>query len=179
MKYADVAIIGGGPAGMAAALAAREAGAGKVGLRAVACASESLDQLHEIRFASRHRIGIALFVERGLPLINHTQNGIVEDHGDDRQIVGNRRTCLIQIHVERPVSGQMHDTLIRIPKLRADCCAIAEAHGAQSAAGQEVARFRLLHILCRPHLMLSDICHKDRLLVRIVCTHACDDLLWI
>ena len=30
MKYADVAIIGGGPAGMAAALAAREAGAGKV-----------------------------------------------------------------------------------------------------------------------------------------------------
>ena len=30
MKYADVAIIGGGPAGIAAALAAREAGAGKV-----------------------------------------------------------------------------------------------------------------------------------------------------
>ena len=30
MIYADVAVIGGGPAGMSAAVAAKEAGAGKV-----------------------------------------------------------------------------------------------------------------------------------------------------
>ena len=63
--------------------------------------------------------------------------------------------------MEAAVARDMNHALVRLAYLCADGCAVAEAHGAQTAGGQERARLGAAGKLCSPHLVLADVgCHN-------------------
>ena len=67
--------------------------------------------------------------------------------------------------MEGSVSGEVDDPLVRISKLCADGSTVAEAHGAQTAAGDEPLGLLVLHILGCPDLMLTYIGHVNGILI--------------
>ena len=103
-------------------------------------------------------VGVALLVEGRLPLAHHAEHLIVENYRDDGQVVADGSAGLVQVHVERAVARQHDDAGISAQRhLCADGRAVAEAHCAQTAAGQEAAGFRVVQILRCPHLVLADV----------------------
>ena len=101
--------------------------------------------------------------EQCLPLPHHAEHPVV--HDDDRNI------CLLtdgscqlgQVHAEAAVAGDEHRALSG-RDLRADRGTEPEAHGTESAACQERARIPKRIPLRRPHLVLPDVGHDDRVL---------------
>ena len=66
--------------------------------------------------------------------------------------------------MEGAIAGQHDNAGVAAQRhLRADGRAVAEAHRAQTAAGQETAGFRVVQILCCPHLVLAYIGDIDGL----------------
>ncbi len=76
--------------------------------------------------------------------------------------VDGRGHQLLRHHLERAVAGQADHALVGIGELRADGGGQAEAHRAQSAGSDPLARAVALEILRGPHLMLSHIGRHDR-----------------
>ena len=71
--------------------------------------------------------------------------------------------------MERAVARQHDDAGIPAQRhLCADGRAVAEAHCAQTAAGQEAAGFRVVQILRRPHLVLADVRCNGGILVEVL-----------
>ena len=59
--------------------------------------------------------------------------------------------------MEGTVACEVDDACFRMRCLRADGCAVAESHGSQSAAGDELPCVFVAQVLCRPHLVLSNV----------------------
>ena len=78
--------------------------------------------------------------------------------------------------MERAVARNVDNLFIRAADLCADGCAVAVAHGAKPARGQELARMAAAAILRRPHLMLSDVGDNDGVIARDVCNRT-DNLM--
>ncbi len=103
-----------------------------------------------------------LLKKQRLPLPHHAQHMIVDDDLYDRDVVAACRRQFVHIHAETSVTGNVHTDFVRHADLCADAGAKPVAHRAESAGREEGARFRILIILCCPHLVLSDIGGDDR-----------------
>ena len=100
--------------------------------------SIGLSQLDEIRSPVQGGFGKPLAVNQVLPLADHAQSAVVEDHGDDGQAVVLHGAQLMAVHAEAAVTGNVDHPLVRVAHLGADGGAQAEAHGAEAAGGQEL-----------------------------------------
>ena len=97
-------------------------------------------------------LGEALTVEGGLPLAHHAKHLIVEDDGDDGQLVADSSAGFVEVHVEGAVAGEHDHPLAAAQRhLCADGCAVAEAHGAEAPL---VMKPRLLvwRMYCAAHI---------------------------
>ncbi len=92
-----------------------------------------------------------------MPLTHHAEHAVVKNDGNNRQIVADRRAGFVEIHMERAVARDMYHALFGESKLRTDCRTVAVPHRTESAACQEIARARMVNILRRPHLVLTDV----------------------
>ena len=119
--------------------------------------AEALNHFDKIGLAFGVGLGIAFAVEAGLPLAHHAEHAVIENYGDNREVVADRRAGFVHIHMERTVAGDMDHALVGAGHLRTDCGAVAVTHCAKSPACQEVMRGCVLQILRRPHLMLTDV----------------------
>ena len=90
---------------------------------------------------------------------------IVDDYLNDGNVVSARCGKFVHIHSEASVTRDIDTNLIRLADLRTDTCTKAVSHGSETAGGKEGARLCIPIILCRPHLMLSDICRNQCLTV--------------
>ena len=88
---------------------------------------------------------------------------VVKYNLDNRNVVAGCRRNLVHVHTETAVSGNIDNRLILTAHLRTNRCTQTVAHGAQTAGGQKLSRTFVFIILCRPHLMLSDIGTDDRI----------------
>ncbi len=124
----------------------------------VALQAKALGHLDEVGLAVGVGLGKALAVECGLPLADHAQYLIVEDDGDDGQLVADCGTGLIEVHMEGAVAGEHDHPLVPAQcHLCADGGTVAKAHGAQAAAGDEAPALGVADVLCRPHLVLAHV----------------------
>ena len=97
-----------------------------------------------------------------MPLADHAEIAVIEDHGDDREAVIRLGGQLVAVHAEAP--GDVDDRFLRVALLGADGGAKAEAHGAEAAGGQELAGIVKVKVLDSPHLVLADVCRHDGVL---------------
>ena len=72
---------------------------------------------------------------------------------------------LLNIHHQAAVTGETNNLTLRIRQRRADGRRQAEAHGAETAGSQPLARTVERIGLRRPHLMLTHIGGDDRLII--------------
>ena len=122
-------------------------------------------------------LAVALAVEGGLPLTDHAQHRVVEDDRDDGQLIADSGAGFVEVHVEGAVAGEHHHPLVAAQRhLCADGCTVAEAHGSQTAAGNESAALGVADILRRPHLVLTHIGNIYGLGAALV-AHLADDLM--
>ena len=73
---------------------------------------------------------------------------------------------LDQVHTEASVSADINADFIRAACFRADACSDTVTHCAKTAGGQKRAGLRIMIILRRPHLMLSDVGCDNRIAFR-------------
>ena len=60
--------------------------------------TEGIRELHEVRAAVfQRRLGIPVVIDQALPLPDHAQILVVEDHGDDRQPINLRGSSVCRI----------------------------------------------------------------------------------
>ena len=148
---------------------------GEVGA-AVALQPKALGQLDEIRLAVGVGLG-ALAVEGGLPLAHHAQHLIVEDDRDDGQLIADGGAGFVQVHVEGTVAREHDHPLVAAQcHLGTDGGAVAEAHGAEAAAGDEAAALGVADVLGGPHLVLAHVGDVDGLRAALI-AHLADDLM--
>ena len=106
-----------------------------------------------------------LVVEHALPLRDHAEHAIVHDDDLHGNAVRRRRRHLLTVHHDAAVAREEDDLLSRSRDLRADGGGQTVAHRAETARRQEAARLLRIVVLCRPHLMLSDVGHDDRIVI--------------
>ena len=102
-----------------------------------------------------------LVEEHVLPLADHAEVAVVDDHDHDRQVLEHGRRELLAGHLEAAVAVDADDRRLRPRSLRADSGGHAVAHRAQSARGDERARAIAEQVLHRPHLVLADAGRPD------------------
>ena len=123
--------------------------------------AEGLRQFNVVRRAIfEHRVGIALSIEEGLPLADHAEDLVVHDDDGQGQFVENGGHDLVEVHTEGAVARDEDGGLFRT-HTGAFCRTHAEAHGTESAAGDELAGLAEGQVLCRPHLVLADVGGND------------------
>ena len=98
-------------------------------------------------------------------MVNHSQNSVVHNNCDDRQVLTDRSTSLIEIHMKRAVTCDMNDSVLGTSHLCANGRTVAESHGAQASAGNELLGFVMFEILGCPHLVLSNISNINRIFI--------------
>ena len=104
-----------------------------------------------------------MVVEQALPLADHAEDLVADDDDLDIDVVvGNRREFLA-VHHDAAVAREEDDRGIRTADLGTHRGRQAVAHCALAARRQEVTRLVDLEELCRPHLVLADIRHADRI----------------
>ena len=91
---------------------------------------------------------------------------VIHNQFDQRKSFAGHRRELIHIHAETAVSRDIHDHALRHGALCADGRTEAEAHGSEAAACQKGSRIPVTVVLCRPHLVLTDLGHDDRIVRR-------------
>ena len=118
-----------------------------------------------VRLGELHVVGRALveadlreplLEEHVLPLPDHAEVAVVDDHDDDRQVLGDRGRELLRGHLEAAVAVDADDGRVRARGLRADGGRNPVAHRAEAARGDEAARAVAEQVLHRPHLVLAD-----------------------
>ena len=120
-----------------------------------------LRQLDEVGAAVQIGLGEPLLVDQVLPLAHHTQGAVVEDDGDDGDVVVLGGAELVAVHAEAAVAGAVHHHLARIAHGGPHGGPQAEAHGAEAAGGDELAGAGEVVVLGAPHLMLAHIGGHD------------------
>ena len=91
---------------------------------------------------------------------------VIYNELNEREFFSRDRRELIHIHAEATVARDIHDHAVRLRSLRADGRTEAEAHGAETAAREIGSRAVVRIVLRRPHLVLADLGHNDRIVRR-------------
>ncbi len=92
-----------------------------------------LGELHPVRSSVERRLGVVLVIDQRLPLMDHAEDGVVEDDRDDRQVVVLDSCKLDAVHAERAITRDMHDALVGVADLGTDGSAETESHGTEAA----------------------------------------------
>ena len=107
----------------------------------------------------------ALLIEQALLLVHQPQRFVVQQDNFDIQLIFGGGGHLLNIHHQAAVAGEADNLALRIRQRRADGRRQAEAHGAEAAGSQPLARtVERVGLRC-PHLMLTHIGGDDRLIV--------------
>ena len=78
-----------------------------------------------------------------------------------------RCSCqFIHIHTEASVTCYIYNCFFRSAHLCANCSAKTVAHGSKAAGSKKSSWLFVFIILCRPHLVLSNLCGDDGITVR-------------
>src|SRR5699024_5365945 len=97
-----------------------------------------------------------------LPLPHHAKRLIIHDYNLNRQLSFFNDRQFLCCHLEATVTDERYYQFIRCAKLRANCSREAESHCSESARGNPLVWIGKRIILCRPHLVLSDVCCDNR-----------------
>ena len=103
-------------------------------------------------------------IKEALPLADHAEDEIVDDDDLHVDVVVGERRHLLAVHHDAAVAGDEDDGLVWTADLRAERRGQAEAHRAEAARRDELARTTFRVELRRPHLMLTDIRRDDRII---------------
>ena len=125
---------------------------GAVGLRERGVVGHGVRQMH---------VRAALLEEHALPLIDHAEVAVVDDHRHDRQVLEHGGGQLLARHLEAAVAVHADHGCVRSRRLRADRGRDAVAHRPEPARGDERARPVAEQVLHRPHLVLADAGRPD------------------
>ena len=101
-------------------------------------------------------------MEELLPLSDHAEISVVDDRDLDVELLLDHRRELARRHLKAPITRDDPDLRLRMRHLRADGRRQREAHGAESARGDQSAWTVVLVVLRLPHLMLAHVAHDDR-----------------
>ena len=118
-------------------------------------------QLAEVGVAEEVDTGLAVVEEEFLPLANHAEVVVVENHDLDGELVNLCGGQFEESHLETSVTGDGDNTLVGLGELGADGSGEAEAHGAGSSGGKPVVGLVVLVELGGPHLVLADVGRDD------------------
>ena len=121
-----------------------------------------LGQLHEVGRLGHVGLGVAAAVEELLPLADHPEVKIVQDHHFDGQAVMGDGAQLLDVHLDAAVSRHIDHGPVRAGHLRADGGGQPEPHRPQSSRGKEGVRLVKRVKLGRPHLVLAHLGRDDR-----------------
>ncbi len=122
-----------------------------------ALGAERLGQLHEIRQRLGPAAGIALAMQKLLPLPHHAKAFVVEDELLDGQVVLHRGAHLLHVHQPRRLARDIDHQGVGMRHLHADRRRKAVAHGAEAAGGHPAVGILETHVLRSPHLMLAHL----------------------
>ena len=121
-------------------------------------------QQHEIRLKAPHGGHVVFLVEKFLPLADHAQGVVVEQHDLNGQGIFHDGAELLDVHLHGAVAGDGYYLAFGFGKLRAHGGGEPIAHGAQAARGKKGARPGVGKELARPHLVLADISSHQHIL---------------
>ena len=125
-------------------------------------AAVGLGQLDVVRHAAAQvDVRAAAVEEHVLPLRDHAEGAVVDEHDDDREIVQHRRRQLLGGHLEAAVAVDADDRRLGPRGLGADRGGDPVAHRPEPARGDEVPRPLGEEVLHRPHLVLADARRED------------------
>ena len=111
-----------------------------------------------------------MIIKKSLPLTDHAEDKVVDDDDFYINVVVGDCGELLNVHHDWAVAGEEHDVFFGASEFCAHCRGETVAHCAQAAACQKLSRFAGFEKLCRPHLVLADVCHGDCIFV----AHAAD-----
>ena len=141
-------------------------------------AAVGLRELGVVRHLRRQvDVGAAAVEEHVLPLRDHPEVAVVDQHDDDRQVVEDRGRELLGGHLEAAVAVDADDGRLRARGLRADRGGDPVAHRPEAARRDEAPRALAHDVLHRPHLMLADSGRDDHVLAGRERLERLDDLL--
>ena len=117
---------------------------------------------HKVRLRIQRRFGKPSAAVKLLPDRHHAEVSVIEDHNLRREAVTLAGDQLLDTHLDRPVTREADDRLIRERDRSADRGGQSKAHRALTAARQEVSRFIELQVLGGVHLMFAHVGGIDR-----------------
>ena len=126
--------------------------------------AHGLSHAHEIRIVGKIYFAIATIVKQFLPLADHSQRAIVEEHDFDWQVVAAQRRQFLQVHHDRAISGNIDNPRVRKSELCANRCRQTKTHGAQSPAAEVLRGIFEMKMLRHPHLVLTDVASNNAVL---------------
>ncbi|CQR22255.1 Uncharacterised protein [Yersinia enterocolitica] len=118
---------------------------------------ESTGQCDEIGVIRKIGFAITSIKKQLLPLSNHTQSLVIQQHDFQRQLFSFYRAQLLNIHHKRAVTRDTDNHIIWAGHLCTNSSGYAKAHGAQTTRGDEILRAGKVHMLRRPHLVLPHV----------------------
>ena len=109
----------------------------------------------DVGFVAENGIAADAAVEAVLPLHDHTEMLIIENHrfGGDFLDVGGGE--FLDVHDERPIAVDIDDLFIGASDFGPECGGVTEAHGAETERADVAAGFVEPIELSRPHLVLA------------------------
>src|SRR5665811_855834 len=119
--------------------------------------AEGLGQLHPVGAGAHLDRAVTAGPEELLPLADHAHVAVVHQEDLDRDPFGHAGRELLAVHDQAAVAGEADDVLVGAGDLGADRGGQAEAHRAQAAGVDPVARLLEAVVLRRPHLVLADV----------------------
>ncbi len=105
-------------------------------------------------------------VEHLLPLLDHAQRTVVDGDDLDGHPVLQAGRELLNVHLYRAIAGDAADHRVRVGKLGPHGSRNAEAHGAEAAGVDPLARFDKRIVESGKHLVLADVGGDERLTLR-------------
>ena len=121
----------------------------------------ALGEFHKIGQRIHVRLGVAVAVEKFLPLPDHAHVAVVQIDDLHRQVILLAGGELLDAHLDRGFAGNAGHGRTRVSKDRPHRKRKAHAHGAQTTRVNPAARLVKFVKLRRPHLMLADVRSDD------------------
>ena len=114
-----------------------------------------------------------LFIEKCLPLADHSEYMVIDNHFNQRKLLSGCCCKFIHIHAETSVSRNIDHLLIRICSLCTNCSAKTIPHRTKTSGCQQGSWFTVFKILCSPHLMLTDFRDHNGIFCHLIdlCDH--------